>query len=452
MPTKEITEMITEIHSNKYESSNHSNLLLEDIERLYVQKENCDVELELNGECIPAHKIILASRSEYFKALFYGGLKETSQKKIQLIENTSSESFQSVLEYIYTGRLRFGDKTKNHLIDLQILSNKYALLDLEKSIIDYIAGSVLSIENACEFYNFADRYKIDELRDACNSTIYENPEDFLKSGDIKFLSAEIFGRIVSNDTFIANEKDIFFAAKTWLDDYPQTTEQDRSLVLDSIRLSRLSRADLLEIVRPTKLFPPDVILDVLSDKEKGEPIHHRYKRIYNVNLATTSQGARLICGKQEYVKDSLKDVKDNLFAYTKDTLAVRSHSMYCYCDIGTICDCETTKYSGYTYHDSSSNTGITVDLGNVYSVNCIQVLLQKCQPAHYAYYVETSLDHERWERLVDHSKEKCASWQNIDFEEKLIRLIRIIGTESWPKNLNLNGLLHIVAFKVFNNK
>ena len=122
---------------------------------------------------------------------------ETSKKKIKLIENTSSQSFQSVLEYIYTGRLRLGDKTKNHLLDLQILANKYGLLNLEKSIIDYISGSVLSIENACEFYNFADHYKIDVLKEACNAKIYENPSDFLKSGDIKFLSAEIFGRIVS---------------------------------------------------------------------------------------------------------------------------------------------------------------------------------------------------------------------------------------------------------------
>ena len=129
---------------------------------------------------------------------------------------------------------------------------------------------------------------------------------------------------------------IFFAAKSWLDEFPQTSEQDRSLVLDSIRLSRLSRIDLLETVRPTNLFPPDVLLDALSEKEKGEPIHYRYKRIYNVNLATPILGAMVICGKQQYDKDG------NLLNYTRDTLAITNHSTYCYCDIGTICDCETT--------------------------------------------------------------------------------------------------------------
>ncbi len=46
--------------------------------------------------------MILASRSEYFRALLYGGMKESNQPEIELID-TPPEAFKILLKYVYAG-------------------------------------------------------------------------------------------------------------------------------------------------------------------------------------------------------------------------------------------------------------------------------------------------------------------------------------------------------------
>jgi BTB/POZ domain len=47
-------------------------------------------------------KVILAARSEYFRALLYGGMKESSQQEIELMD-TPPEAFKILLKYVYAG-------------------------------------------------------------------------------------------------------------------------------------------------------------------------------------------------------------------------------------------------------------------------------------------------------------------------------------------------------------
>ena len=55
----------------------------------------------VEGEEFPAHKMVLATQSEYFRQLLYGGMREASQKKIP-ISGITPDIFEIVLEYVYT--------------------------------------------------------------------------------------------------------------------------------------------------------------------------------------------------------------------------------------------------------------------------------------------------------------------------------------------------------------
>ena len=85
----------------------HEDLLLEDIGHLYHNEDFSDIVLSVGEECIPAHRMILASRSEYFRALLYGGLKETNEKEIRLSNDTPQDAFRCILKYIYSGTMDF---------------------------------------------------------------------------------------------------------------------------------------------------------------------------------------------------------------------------------------------------------------------------------------------------------------------------------------------------------
>jgi len=59
---------------------------------------DCDV---VTGERFDVHKVILVSCSDYFRSMFTSGMKESSQREIEL-KGVTSKGLEKVIEVIYT--------------------------------------------------------------------------------------------------------------------------------------------------------------------------------------------------------------------------------------------------------------------------------------------------------------------------------------------------------------
>lgn len=64
-----------------------------------------------------------------------------------------------------------------------------------------------------------------------------------------------------------------------------------------------------------------------------------------------------------------------------------------------------------------------MELGWVSEINHIQFFL-KDQNA--SYYVEVSVDGNKWDRVVDHSTHWCRAWQYLYFPTRTVRHIRFV--------------------------
>ena len=89
-----------------------------DLLDLYKSKEYTDVTFLVSGHRFPAHKVILAARCTYFRILLYGDMKESRETEIPF-NDTTPESFELLLEYIYSGRISLGDITEEVSENLQ---------------------------------------------------------------------------------------------------------------------------------------------------------------------------------------------------------------------------------------------------------------------------------------------------------------------------------------------
>lgn len=69
----------------------HSEQLLQGLQLLRQDHELCDIVLRVGDAKIHAHKVVLASISPYFKAMFTGNMseKETSEVEFQCIDETA---------------------------------------------------------------------------------------------------------------------------------------------------------------------------------------------------------------------------------------------------------------------------------------------------------------------------------------------------------------------------
>ena len=74
----------------------------EDYGKLVEAPELADVVLVVEGERFPAHRNVLAARSEYFRGLLLSGMQEGSGQQEIPLEEVSVGAFRVVLRYLYT--------------------------------------------------------------------------------------------------------------------------------------------------------------------------------------------------------------------------------------------------------------------------------------------------------------------------------------------------------------
>ncbi|CAG7820419.1 unnamed protein product [Allacma fusca] len=108
----------TRILSGSEGDVDHVHMLSDNLKsNLLLNSDYSDVSLVVEGVSFPAHKIILAARSNYFRALLYGGMRESTQAEIEL-KGATTASFKVLLKYVYTGRMALADLKEEIVLDV----------------------------------------------------------------------------------------------------------------------------------------------------------------------------------------------------------------------------------------------------------------------------------------------------------------------------------------------
>jgi hypothetical protein len=122
-----------------------------------------------------AHKLILAARSPVFAAMFSSHTLESTTNIIE-INDLRSETIQSMLEYIYTGKV---NDIKNSTVELYRCADKYQLEDLRLQAEMALMNS-LSIDTSAEILLLADQHHSKDLK----SRVIQ----FIVSGNLKAIT------------------------------------------------------------------------------------------------------------------------------------------------------------------------------------------------------------------------------------------------------------------------
>lgn len=143
------------------------------------EKIHTDIQLKPgkdNGNCIPAHKSILASRSQVFKNMLE--CEPTPDQTITLPE-VNSEELKTLLEFLYSGSLPL-DKLKNHLCPLFHSAHKYEIPYLQELCERYILD-ILSTKSVLNAMEISDRFSSLAIKDAALKLLVENMEEVTSS-------------------------------------------------------------------------------------------------------------------------------------------------------------------------------------------------------------------------------------------------------------------------------
>ena len=122
---------------------------------------SADVTFVVNNERIPAHRIILAARSTYFRSMFSSGMREAQRGNDIVIQDTSPAAFRALLLYLYADELAFDDTL---VVDVL---RKAKELELTR-VYNYCERRCergLSAHNAVLWFMQADEYALEGLRE-----------------------------------------------------------------------------------------------------------------------------------------------------------------------------------------------------------------------------------------------------------------------------------------------
>ncbi|KAK4019828.1 hypothetical protein OUZ56_001835 [Daphnia magna] len=399
----------------------HVRSLSDNLNALLLSDNYQDITLIVENHRIPAHKIILASRSEYFRALLFGGLLESQKSEIEL-KGISAAAFHVLLKYVYTGYVSLSSMKEELVKDLLGLAHQYAFPELEQSVSDYLK-SILSQTNMCLVYDVANLYQLRVLMEACRQYADKHATDILQSEAFLQLSPGTLCDLLQRDSFCVTEIEIFRAVLRWwhhnsYDDcvVKEDTTNELNSVLKSVRLPLITLSELLNEVRPSHLVSSDVILDALKfrTESRDSDLPYRGQLMPEVNVAHSRLGAQVLQGEMRTA----------------------------------LLDGETTNYDmerGFTRHPiEDGNAGIVVRLGQPSIINHIKVLLWDRDMRSYSYFIEVSMDQRDWVRVVDYSNYHCRSWQRVYFPQRVVRFIRIVGTHN-----TVNKVFHVVSLEAY---
>ncbi|KAL3287749.1 hypothetical protein HHI36_002213 [Cryptolaemus montrouzieri] len=384
----------------------HLTQLSENLSALCLSHEYSDVVFIVEGQKLHAHKVILASRSEYFRALLYGGLKETNQSEI-VLNDAPLKAFKILLKYIYTGHMYLMTLKEEIILDTLGLANQYGFLELEAAISD-VLKQLLSLRNVCAILDTAHLYGLENLVKVCHSFLDKHASEILAHESFLQLSQSCLVELLQRDSFFAPEVEIFQGVLNW----SKVNRDIGDTVLKCVRLPLMTVTQLLSVVRPASIVKPDALLDAIAERTniRLSSLPYRGQLLMNENVCGPWSGSKVLEGElKEYLLDGDFSAYDMERGYTRHAI------------VGT------------------GDNGIIVKLGTPSIINHIKLLLWDRDLRSYSYYIEVSMEQKDWVRVIDYSRYSCRSWQYLYFDSRVVQFIKIVGTHN-----TVNKVFHLV--------
>lgn len=277
---------------------------------LYSSGTNCDVTFIVGQDQreIRAHRLVLATHSETFRALLYNGMEETSQPRIKLPEH-APVIFEQLVRFLYTGQVKVSRESVKELI---ILADYYATDLLKESCGEWIGKNLLDRTTVCEYVVFATVHNVHSLCKMCYRFMLGNAKDiFFLSEFRSTIPLEILEKLVVSDELNLTEIELFRALVLWGEhkiavpntqsflklaesDLSDDSEDDKSSevqcspetakllktqlepLISHVRLPFIDPEQLLEVIQPTCLFDQSLILQALKHHISKKPVYEPY--------------------------------------------------------------------------------------------------------------------------------------------------------------------------------
>lgn len=257
--------------------TSHATELLSELQQLHKDRVLCDIVLmagikeqsdgDKNTEeekCyVPAHRVILAASSNYFRAMFTS-FQEKNCTTVT-IQNVSHDALKAVVDYIYSPSSLSVNED-----NVQSLLSAASLLAVSgaRAVCCNFMQQRLCADNALGVRSFAEVNGCSELAATAQRFLDNHFEEVCAGDEFLTLDVKEVCRLLSSDTLtVKGEESVLEAALQWVAAGERT--QHLTEVMEAVRLPLVPRAKLLAKSRSPPLINgplrvKDLLIEALS--------------------------------------------------------------------------------------------------------------------------------------------------------------------------------------------
>jgi len=193
---------------------------------------------------LQVHKCLLASTSDFFRAMLCGSMKESKEDSVELGAVRAS-SLQTIIDFIYSGEMSLDADTLVDTLDAANQLQVRAALDLCS---EYIM-SMLTFCNADDLVRIAEMYSLDRVSEFYANKVLSEFEEFARTPSFLALSVDALAGYLADDRLrVRSEYLLVDAVVRWCaHDVTARTESLPTLV-KCIRFALMSRAELQSLL------------------------------------------------------------------------------------------------------------------------------------------------------------------------------------------------------------
>lgn len=215
------------------------------MEEFRNQKQLCDVIISTVEKDFPAHKLLLAACSSFFRSLFTLDMTEKHQQKVEL-NNIDAEVMERVLQHIYTGTLTSVSPSEARGL---FEAADYLMLPELKGMVTGILEKSLSAENCLRTLGWSHRFSNRPLFTHAFRYILDNFTRVSRTADFLILPAQELRLLLSSTNLrVIEEEEVYEALTRWTEHKPKERRRFFVEYFDLIRLEHISSFYLKHVV------------------------------------------------------------------------------------------------------------------------------------------------------------------------------------------------------------
>lgn len=201
----------------------------------------CDVVLVVGGERVSAHRVILASLSAYFYAMFTGEMSESRKKEIP-INGIEPCSLKALVDYAYTASIRL---TEGNVQSLLSAASALQFDEVQEACSQFLLRQ-LDADNCLGIKRFAEVHGCTQLYSAAEVYSTHYFSEVHKSEEFLGISLDEIKSLLRSDKLnIATEYEVFEATLKWLNHKKDERMEHIYDLMSLVHLPLLSKGQLL---------------------------------------------------------------------------------------------------------------------------------------------------------------------------------------------------------------